>query len=237
MKLHFDGDLLVYRAGFAAEGEAVENALYNVKSVVRTTLEALDLTPDDLIMYLSGPTNFREGIATIKPYKGNRDPNHKPEHGPAIKDYMKFKYNVVVSEDEEADDVVAYSHYQMWLEDEYSSILCSTDKDLNMIPGLHYNFVKGEREYISPEAADEWFLKQLLMGDSTDNIQGVPGIGKVKATKAIEASKDPWHTIKTLYVQGYGDDWHDALVENGRLLWMRRAPNEWWNPPEHITNE
>jgi 5'-3' exonuclease len=287
MRIHFDGDLIIYRAGFAAEKaqyvltvkgkeqeqfqefaskrelnahaeeynielvpdsptleagdyyyvmerivEPVENALYNVKSIIRRTLE--NLGTDDIIVYLSGDTNFRDGIATIKPYKGNRDDQHKPTHGPAIKEYLHKKYDVVVSENEEADDVVAYSHYRMWMEDETSTLIASTDKDLDMVPGLHYNFVKEESYYISPDEGLRWFYTQLLMGDPTDNIPGVPKVGKVKAAAALADAKtemEMFDIAMSLYTAGYPDNPRGALIENAQLLWMRRSPDQWWQPP------
>lgn len=278
MVVHFDGDLLVYRAGFAAEKmhyylvrpdsdkmihfqyikearefmdanpgewtvesgrevEPLKNALYNVKSIIMRTLEDLNSTPDDMRLFLSGPTNFRDGIATIKPYKGNRDEAHRPVHGPNIKKYMERRFGAEYTEDEEADDAVAYNHYQMWQEDPFSSIIVSTDKDLDMIPGMHYNFVKERRYYVTPGEAEHNFHLQLLTGDSTDNIQGVPGVGKVKARKALEASEDVWETIETYYKNAYKEDWYEALVENGRLLWMRRKPHEWWLPPGNVLED
>jgi hypothetical protein len=275
MHIHFDGDLLVYRAGFAAEKqqwlvrdpagdleatcttkreatqnvddlgggyyvekgerlvEPVENALHNVKRLVDTALENLGATEEDMTMYLSGSTNYREGVATIKPYKGNRDASHKPVHGPAIREYMKRHYTTLVSEDEEADDLVGYSHYNMWVHDDQSSIICTVDKDLDMIPGLHYNFVKDQSYYVDEYSADRWFYLQLLMGDSTDNIPGIPQVGPAKASKLLEGLNsidDMYQVCREAYMDAY-DDGLAALIENARLLWIRRQPNEWWIPP------
>lgn len=280
MRIHFDGDLVIYRAGFAAEKmqyyvpelqpdgdvdfhmcenkkdanaycekknidpkmiegervvEPVENALYNAKSMINGTMEALGT--DDLIVYLSGPTNFRDGVATIRPYKGNRDETHKPTHGPAIIEYLHKKYDVVVSENEEADDIVAYSHYRMWGEDDMSSVIASTDKDLDMVPGLHYNFIKGESYYVTPDEGMKHFYTQLLMGDSTDNIPGVPKVGKVRAAAYLAEATTEMEMFDiafSLYVEGYPDDPQGALLENAQLLWMRRCPNDWWSPPEGV---
>jgi len=55
---------------------------------------------------LSGPGNFRDSIATIKPYKGNRDPTHIPVHYSAIRQYMIDQYCAVVIHGREADDEV-----------------------------------------------------------------------------------------------------------------------------------
>lgn len=281
MLVHFDGDLLVYRCGFAAEkqhwdvidcdggceatfttkreaarfceeanewpddircfevskgdriAEPVENALHNVRLMVDDTLERLGCTQADMIMYLSGATNFRDGIATIKPYKGNRDAAHKPVHGPAIREYMKNHYDVNVSDDEEADDVVGYSHYAEYLQDPYGSIICTVDKDIDMVPGLHYNFIKGESYYVDDNKADRYFYHQLLQGDATDNIPGIPGVGPKKAAKLLYGLTSV-HSMYDVAIEEYDRAYNDgitALLENARLLWIRRYPNEWWNPP------
>jgi hypothetical protein len=290
MRIHFDGDLVIYRAGFAAEKaqyvlqvkgkeceqyqefsckadlnahakqhgidlvadaalvdrgdyyysmerivEPVENALHNAKSLINRTMAALGST--DIIVYLSGPTNFRDEIATIRPYKGNRDETHKPTHGPAIIEYLHKKYNVVVSENEEADDIVSYSHYRMWLDDDMSTVIASTDKDLDMIPGLHYNFIKEESYYVTPDEGMKFFYTQLLTGDSTDNIPGVPKVGKVRAAKYLaEATteREMFDIALSLYVEGYPEDPAGALDENAQLLWMRRYPLQWWVAPEEV---
>lgn len=278
MILHFDGDLLVYRCGFAAEKalwyitgedvmglgvfgpytskkeavqfaektwgedwnsrvvfnservlEPVENALHNTKSIIETARE--DVGPDEIRVYLSGPTNFREGIAVSKPYKGNRDPDHKPQHGPAIKEYLVDRYGAVFTEGEEADDMVAYSHYAMYMRGELS-VLASTDKDLDMIPGLHYNFIKKESYYVEDDEAYYNFWMQMLTGDATDNIPGLPGIGKIKASRMLDGVHvdDMARVVAEKYASFGPSNWQDYLVEQGRLLWMRRYPNEMWSP-------
>jgi hypothetical protein len=213
--------------------EPVENALHNVRLMIDQVLENLGCDESEMTLYLSGSTNFRDGVATLKPYKGNRDAAHKPVHGPAIREYMKRHYDVIVSEDEEADDVVGYSHYAMWLRDPYSSVIVTVDKDIDMIPGMHYNFIKEDSYYVSPEKADRFFYMQLLMGDATDNIPGIPGCGPKKAAELLEDTEGlcAMQTVVDLaYKEAYGDEWEDALVENGRLLWIRRHPHEWWSP-------
>jgi hypothetical protein len=283
MVIRVDGDVIVYRAGFAAEHtywsmshagvkqefetrremiahaeslglkpgeyvvetrrevEPVENALYNVRSIIRTTAESLQADPrDDVVVYLSGPTNFRNGVATILPYKGNRDKAHKPEHAAEIKAMIRREYNVVTSEDEEADDVMAYEHYASWLRDPYESVIATIDKDLDMIPGLHYNFVTGNSYEITPEQGIYNFYKQCLTGDTTDNIPGIAKVGPVRAAKILEGAGGTgeahlFGAVRQAYIDSYGDDWAARLLEVGRLLWIRRHPNEWWNFPEGET--
>lgn len=222
---------------FERHAEPVQNALHNVNLTIESIKENLGV--DDYVVYLSGPTNFRNDIATIRKYKGNRDAAHKPVHGPAIREYLGKYHPCMVSDNEEADDVIGYTHYARYLGDMEASIICTQDKDLNMIPGHHYNFYKKERFYVTPELADWYFYKQLLTGDTTDNIVGVPKIGHKKAEKllhGLEGDVEAMYNIVQLeYVKAYGTDEKNdpdaILLENARLLWIRREKGELWTPP------
>lgn len=283
MIVRLDGDVIVYRAGFAAEHtywtlvhagverefetrkemiayaehlglrpgqyvvetrrevEPVENALYNVRSIIRTAAEDLQAdVKDDVIVYLSGPTNYRMGVATIKPYKGNRDPSHKPEHAAEIKAMIRREFSTITSDGEEADDRIGIDHYQTWLRDPYESVISTIDKDLDMIPGLHYNFVKKEAYDISPAQGIWNFYRQLLTGDTTDNIPGIEGIGPVRATKLLPAVGSPesalYGVAAKAYADAFGEGWEERMLEVGRLLWIRRNNDEWWNPPTLTVN-
>jgi hypothetical protein len=222
------------------EVEPLPNALYNVRSIVNSTAETCQADPkEDVIVYLSGPTNFRNGIAKIKPYKGNRDKAHKPVHAPEIKAMIQREYTTRISEDEEADDQMAYEHYASWLRDPYSSVIATVDKDLDMIPGLHYNFRKKEAYEITPEQGIWNFYRQTLTGDTTDNIPGVDGIGPVKSAQILPpvgASEAELHAcVVEEYRKAFGDTVaEERLLEVGRLLWIRRTPGSWWNFPETL---
>lgn len=220
---------------FARRPEPVENALHNVKVAINDIKN--ELAADDVVVYLSGPTNYRTSLATLRVYKGNRDPTHKPIHGPAIVDYITSKYANVISDGEEADDVIGYTHYEMWEQDPNGTVIASFDKDLDMIPGLHYNNKRGELYNISPDYAMYLFFKQVLTGDSTDNVQGIPKVGPVKATTILSGLEDNetamYGSCLAAYEGYYGvDDGEKYLLENARLLWIRRRPGELWNPPK-----
>ncbi len=274
-----DGDLLVYRCGFAAERteyavdfndpaygedgtiwcenkkdavktvealeekkivatirpqvnlEPVANALYNVRSMITTIVDDLNGNDEDVVIYLSGPENYRTEVATYKVYKGNRDPDHKPTHGDAIKAYMKKNWVTYVTEGEEADDALGIEQMRTG---GYESVIVSIDKDLDMIPGLHYNFLKKEQYYVDWNEAIRYFWYHMVTGDSTDNIPGIPGMGPAKAKKALDdvSTDELYGTVFALYVQGYGDEAEQALLEMGRLLWIRREEGELWTPPK-----
>lgn len=213
--------------------EPVENAFYNVRSMIKSIIKATEADTYDV--YVSGPTNFRDQVATIQEYKGNRKDIPKPVHHDAVKEYILNHCDPIESDGEEADDVMAYTHYAMWEEDEYGSCIATIDKDLDMVPGLHYNFVTDTSYFVTPEQGLRWFYTQLLMGDSTDNIPGLTGVGPVTAKKELADCDDEADMFKkalALYVQGYGEENAlDALIENGILLWMRRKEGEIWQPP------
>ena len=226
MKALIDGDIILYRCGFAAQGkiynlsiplfqgeipkfkykkdmlawkkengqessdysgvvdtviEPVENALNNVKTVLKEIEGFLSNKFEDVEMkvFLSSSTNFRDDIATIKVYKGNRDPSHKPHWYSEIKEYLKNVWKAEEEESLEADDILAN------LQDKDTCIV-STDKDLDQVAGWHYNWVKDELYNVSIEQGIHSKYVQILTGDSTDNIEGIPGLGPVGAEKCLE---------------------------------------------------
>ena len=161
--------------------EPVENALNNVKTVLKEIEGFLSNKFEDVEMkvFLSSSTNFRDDIATIKVYKGNRDPSHKPHWYSEIKEYLKNVWKAEEEESLEADDILAN------LQDKDTCIV-STDKDLDQVAGWHYNWVKDELYNVSIEQGIHSKYVQILTGDSTDNIEGIPGLGPVGAEKCLE---------------------------------------------------
>lgn len=218
--------------------EPVEAALYNAKSMLRNAVDAVEGNLEDVIVVLSGADNYRLDLATTKPYKGNRDPNHQPVHGPAVKQYFIDNYNTVVTENEEADDYLGYMQCADIAEHgDWSCCIVTCDKDLDMIPGLHYNFLHDRAYFVDPWEADEFFWKQMITGDHTDNIPGIPGMGDKRAQAVMDDCAtlgELQERVFALYVQHYPDSPMETFIEQGRLLWIRRKPGELWEPPKHI---
>jgi 5'-3' exonuclease len=121
-------------------------------------------------------------------YKANRQkaPDWYTNRKPIIVDYLFKKWNFVYTQKSyETDDVCTSVAYSLTKEG-YTPIISSVDKDLRQSSGWNYNPKSGELVLISPEEAERNMLTQLLTGDSTDNIKGVPGIGPAKAKKIVE---------------------------------------------------
>jgi len=175
---------------------------------------------------LSGDDNFREDVATIQKYKGNRDGSVKPHYWQMLREWIMDKPYCIVSENEEADDVLSKAMME-------GHVGCTIDKDLDNTPGFHYNFNKKLRYNINEEEARHHFYMQMLMGDKADHIPKIPGIGPAKAAKVLEGAVsvlDYETAIRPLYRSHYGKDWWDAMEEVGQLLWMRREDGEMWRP-------
>lgn len=247
-----DGDLLIYRCGFSADSQKkrwfkdnVNNdptaeeladflaqedylhfALGNVKECLTKFAEMFD--GSKMRVFLTGDGNFREQVATLLPYKGNRDELHKPKYYQEIKQYMIHNWNAEVVHGQEADDALSIAQYAA---KDDSTVIISIDKDLDQVPGWHYNFVKDNLYYVEEEAGDLRLFHQMLVGDRTDNIPGIKGIGDVKADKLIykDCNSDidrVREEVKKLYQKEYGNAWEGAYFEVGALLWMRREEGQ-----------
>ncbi len=205
--------------------KAVDGYIDNICATIRT---------NKYLLFVTGPTNFRNDIATIAPYKGTRP--DRPRNYQEVKDYVWSLPGIVVSDGCEADDVIGY-----YSQRDHTSVICSLDKDLDMLPGEHYNFVNRNEYYISLEEGTINFYRQILTGDKTDNIIGIRGLGPKKAEKAIcRGMTEPEMLEQCLVLyemyyekQGHANPPAAALahvVECGKLLWIWRVENGMWNP-------
>lgn len=240
MQALIDSDIVLYSVGFAAEDDPIEYCLHSVKQLLQSIIK--ESGADSYRLFLTGPGNFREQVAVTKPYKGNRDPLNKPVHYAAIKEYLVKYWNAEVVEGYEADDAMGVAQcgellnhlgqifYQSGLD---STIICSLDKDMNMIPGWHYNWRKNEKYFVTTTQAIRSFYKQLLTGDSTDNIQGIPKVGPKTAEKILAectTEEDMYWAVLCKY-STYYDKPLEVMTEMGKLLWIWRKENDVWEPP------
>jgi hypothetical protein len=236
-----DLDPTVYAAGFAADAEVrrdlmakgmtkeeadearqeidyLGHALGNAKTHVEHVLHEAFPEHQWYRAFITGKNNFRDKVATILPYKGNRDPTHKPKYYKDLREYLVDKYKTEVVEGQEADDMLGIIQ---WDNPDKSTVICSIDKDLKMIPGYHFNPGKGMFWYQSMDEADAFFWWQMLVGDTTDNIPGIYNIGPRKADKAL-ADGNHRKVVEEMYQKQYGSKWKEAFDEVASLLWIRR---------------
>jgi hypothetical protein len=237
-----DYDIVKYAVGFAADEEPLENALHSVKLLIHRIVEQSQC--DEYRGYITGRGNFREATATIKPYKGNRDVTRKPKWFKEIHEYLVNYHDGIVVDGIEADD-------KLGMEQTEDTVIASIDKDLNMIPGWHYNWKKDTLYHVDEEEALLCFYKQLLTGDQTDNIPGVPKIGDKKAQAIINAAmctrmddkpgdffdwiplEDYEEELYWMILEAYAEKYErpfEAMMENAKLLWIQRVNQKNWIP-------
>lgn len=242
-----DADVVVYAICNQAErsnpeGEPLPNVLHSVKlQLVKWITDAGGNAQDPRTfqLYLSGPsgTNFR--FQVDPQYKANR-PTTKPRYYKEAREYMTAYWGAIVAHGE-ADDTLAR---ELWLEylkakDEAdyfgddvklcaTNVLVSVDKDLNLVPGWHYNPRKEERYWVTPEEGMRFFFKQMIMGDTVDNIKGVPFAGEAAAEKALGDKVDDVSlynaVIETYATKKRAGEFvckYEDIFQAADLLWMR----------------
>ena len=235
--------------------EPLDHALATVRHMIRDCIfqaaEQFDLKPEDITyrVLLSGPGNFRDKVATVKPYKGNRKADHKPHHYSAIRNYLQEAWDADVIEGREADDACAIEQYQA----PGKTCICTFDKDLDMVPGWHYDYAKLTFYYTEEDEGKALFYKQVLSGDPTDNIPGAHRCGKVKAEKIVDEYllensgnwKGLWQVIVDYYEHTaeqykdacpywklYQEEGAEAVaLEMARLVKMQEYEEQLWTPP------
>ena len=195
-----DGSALLYRAHFAF----IRNPLMNSKGmntsaifgVVNSFLHFVEtMHPEHIIIAFDrkGPTFRHEKSAT---YKANRPPM-PPEMIAQVEPVMRFFELLTIPElgmeGWEADDVLGT--IAAHLKDEYEVIIVTGDKDYSQLVDDRVKIYDPMKDAeIDAEAvqakygiAPSQFIDYLaLMGDSSDNIPGVKGIGAKGAQKLLE---------------------------------------------------
>lgn len=227
MKALIDADSLVYAIGFSSQEIEEPLAKWRMDETVNTILQ--DLGADTYEGWLTGKGNFRNDIAVTAPYKGQRVAP-KPEHYAALRAHLQKKWHFHMTEGIEADDAVAIAAYAV-PEDE--TIMVHIDKDLNQLRGWHYNYRNKEKYHVTEEEGLHAFYTQILTGDRIDNIIGLKGIGPVKAKRILEKCKTETEMYLACLEAYEGNE--SRVLENGKLLWLQRFPNQQWTTPQLST--
>jgi hypothetical protein len=227
-KVYIDGDVLAYRASFSAHQKPVSVAYDKVDDLMSFTIgrTLVFSTGQDYEVYLTGEGNFRFDVAVTHPYKGNREEGSKPEHLQDVRNYLVERHRGQVIEGQEADDQMAIEATKGVPEE---TVIASIDKDMLQVNCWHFNFGKNEFHFSTPEFGLKFFYTQLLTGDNVDNIKGLWRVGPAKAKKILGDSEDELELYQKV-LDAYGGD-AERVLENARLLWLRRYEGQMWTPP------
>jgi len=183
----------------------------------------------DVYVFVKGKNNFR--FEADPEYKGNRvaDPTDLLQQRVA-KLYEFARENFVQADGGEADDYCGI-YARETLEDGRCPIVAHVDKDLNTIPGWHMSLNKkdkGRVYFVEPHEAYLFQTQQLVAGDTTDNIKGIPGMGLIKAIKAFDGFKysDMLDMTFNLYRDKVGKQWKKLFVKTANCTMLRDAHND-----------
>ncbi len=213
-----DGDIYCYRAAASCmpskTREVKEPEYIAISRLDESIYRTLDrCAADEYRVYLSGTENFR---STWYPdYKANRRKLLRPDHLDACRDFLVREWGAKVMAGCEADDGIGIDAIP-------GAIICSIDKDLRQIPGVHYQFVKDEFVEVGQLDAIRNFYTQMLVGDTSDNVSGVDRIGAVRAERALR-NRTP-SEMESIVREAYGDG--ERYILNYRLLRVVRTKEE-----------
>lgn len=190
-----DGNSIIYRAFFALpllnnDKGVYTNAVYGFTTMLLRILQEEKPT-HLLVAFDAGKTTFRH--ETYKEYKGGRQktPPELSEQFPVLKELLDaFQIKHYQLEQYEADDIIGTLSLQ-GKEKGYDVTVISGDKDMLQLVSdkVTVSVTKkgiSEVDQYTPEflmekmeiTPEQIIDLKALMGDSSDNIPGVPGVGQ-----------------------------------------------------------
>jgi DNA polymerase I len=198
-----DGNSIAYRAFFALpllnnDKGVHTNAVYGFTMMLNKIME--DEKPTHiLVAFDAGKTTFRH--ATFGEYKGGRQktPPELSEQFPFIRELLDaYGIQRYELENYEADDIIGTLALSAEKEG-YEIKVISGDKDLTQLSSEHTTVgitrkgITDIEEYTPAHVMEKYGLspEQIidmkgLMGDPSDNIPGVPGVGEKTAIKLLK---------------------------------------------------
>ena len=217
-----DADILVYRVAWTTLADPVDIAFWRMDQMIDGIYDKLGVDEGKYFLTESPSNCFRFQIDPE--YKANRKDKEKPVHYDALRAYLLNEYNATLALDEEADDLLGINQ-------RHDTVIVSIDKDLDQIPGWHYNFVKDKLYEVSPEEGLRSFYTSVIVGDTVDNIRGLAGVGPVGARKILEGCRTESDMYKAVE-DAYKARGQTHLGQVAKLLKIRTKVGEVWHPPE-----
>lgn len=230
-----DGDCVGYRAAASCQPtkdkpylEPLEAALGRCEDTIQRIFYATQCT--EYKCFIGGNDNFRYAINPQ--YKANRKDVPRPEWLQPVREYLVVNHGAKICDNIEADDALGIHQDK----ESFTTTIVSVDKDLLMIPGLHYNFVKDQHSTVTKLDGLRHFYKQLIMGDRADNIFGFDGKARDKVPQFLQSDIDAinsYFSEMTMYehvLAMYNFD-KDRMHMNAGCLWIYQKEDNVWRPP------
>ncbi|MHA6260646.1 DNA polymerase I [Sporosarcina sp. CAU 1771] len=233
-----DGNSLAYRAFFALppltnDHGVHTNAVYGFTMMLQNIL-ADEKPTHILVAWDAGKTTFRH--KTFKEYKGGRQktPSELSEQFPYIRKLLTaFNISQYELDEYEADDIIGTLSKDGNKEDA-EVVVISGDKDLTQLATKNTTVVITRRgitdteKYTPEHVMEKYGIEPLqiidmmgLMGDPSDNIPGVPGVGEKTALKLLKEYGSIENVYKSLD-KITAKKLHQNLTENEEKAFMSK---------------
>lgn len=239
MKVLIDADNLAFACAASAEDmETPAIACARASEMAEGILRDTDATEYEL--WLTGGSNFRYKV--YPEYKANRHGAYRPKWEKEVRQHLTSSWQANTTDGIEADDMLGIRQYELcagkggWeLETDCwgNSIIAHLDKDINQIPGWHFNWelnrlgkcVREKKQYfVTLEEGNRFFYYQLCVGDPTDNIKGIAGYGPKKTEQLLDSTpSEEWiEKIRELYSS------EEELDLNATCVYIWRKHQDSW---------
>jgi len=192
----------------------LEELKSQAESSIRYWQEKLEISRFIICFSPKGSKYFRHKI--LEDYKGNRKSTRKPLGYHTLVEYLKETHTTFTLHECEADDALGI----LATDGSYSkNVIVSIDKDMLTIPCEYFNMDSEITETVTEDYANYMHLYQTLVGDSTDNYKGCPGVGPKKAKEILEVPT--WDNVLAAFHKA-GLTEEDALIQ-ARVARILRA--------------
>ena len=233
-----DGDLVAFRcaASCLQKGQLVEPvdvAQMRVNDLMYRIVQETEAT--SYSAYIGGTNNFRKAL--YPEYKANRKDKPLPEWLEPCREQLVVEWQAQIVNGMETDDRLGMEQYGSFTNPLRNggeeTVIASIDKDLLMIPGRHYNFVKQEFYNVSEIDGIRHFWFQMIMGDRSDNIPGYDGIMRVSVPKfllpqvtalqGMDNEEEMEAFVRGMYIEEGNEEQFEI---NKKLIWICRSIDE-----------
>ena len=232
-----DGNNLVFRSYFATSYSGVimrnskgfpTNAVYGFINMINKIIE--EEKPEYMLVAFDKGKTFRHKKYDFYKQGRNETPDELKMQFPKAKevlDAMGIKHFEI--DDYEADDIIGTISKMVDEEDEFIATIISSDKDLLQLISdevdvkllKQSDFIRMDKEkFIETYGVEPIRMIDIkaLMGDSSDNIPGVKGVGEKTAIKYLSEYK----SLDNLYehIDEITGKIHDKLIEGKNDAYM-----------------
>lgn len=243
--LKYTRDEIIHNAGIKGKAIKLDYKLHSYKvavgdeSHVRQCIKGIIKSLSkigDVKLYLTSAdgSNFRYAVAKTRGpngygYKAGRPP--KPILYDTAREYL-LQMGATEVFGYEADDALGMAQCD-------DTALVHIDKDINRIPGKHYNWKTKERYIVEQPGnlvlevkeksknlrgtGNAFFFAQMLLGDRTDNIPSLGVGGDVKVynlLKDCNTERDYFEVVAEKYESVYGNQYEDIMYEIADLVYI-----------------